>query len=189
MDLFSKKTNNQTTETATQEPELSKDKNQEKLNRINKLQDNSKQFNEDAGKTVVIKPNVPKTVLFFEDWYVTWQELYNEQIAFGKEPTAAAAYAEEHYRFKQQMIPSTQNPGQEFPKTTFRVVEPNSKFANLTKDLNFSPGKANNKAIADITDILKKNTVEHDKRTIMTICKEVGSTQYDVSWKIEAKAY
>lgn len=172
---ISAKPNKTETETVTQEPH-------DREAMMNRYLESSEQFVNDTKKKVEILPNVPVSVLFFEDWYLRYDDLVDEAIKVKKMETLdASEYAEKGYRVKQRMEKG-QDSGEEYAKTTYRVTLPNSSYPTMVRDLDIS----SKKAVELIDEQLRKVCLEggHTGKVLMTILKEGGATKFDVKWKI-----
>src|SRR6476620_867534 len=92
-----------------QEPEQKttvekKPKKESRADKINRFVQDSEQFNKETQRNVEVLPNVHTVVVFFEDWYLDWDELYHEAKVVRKlNDTDAIKYADKHYRVKKSV--------------------------------------------------------------------------------------
>lgn len=154
--------------------------------RINAYVEGSAKFNKDTSRTIEILPNVGISVLFFEDWYLDWDDLFHEaKIVKKLDDGGALKYADTNYRVKKTLKDSTNEVGKQYSQHTFLVTDPNSPFPDMVKELNLT----SKKAIDTLNEELKRVSLEHEGKIIVDIYKKQGKTQFQVEWKIEARPF
>lgn len=166
----------------TQEPEVQLDANS-RLAKIEKMKGKAEEFHEESKENVGLAANVPLIVKFPKDFYLDFDDVIDEQIQqFHKTSSEAAEYAEKNYKVRNKLEQDPNDSTRNYPRTTYRVKLPASKYPDMTRYLRIS----SKKGIEAINNELAKIAMNHDGDIVLTILRKQpnASNPFKITWEV-----
>jgi len=157
-----------------------------RLKAIQRMSERSTKFNEDAKQIVTLVANVAETVVFPKDFYIDYEDLFNEAVQVHKKSVKdAAEYAEKNYRVWRRLETDSEDPTRTYAQTTYKVTLPNSTFPEMVRDLKLS----SKNGLKAVNEELQKVAMVTDGPIIMKILKKQGASKFQVTWDVQGAPY
>jgi hypothetical protein len=160
-----------------------------KQQKIERLLEGYKKFQEDTKTRISFEPNVTQRVVFPYDWYNDFDEVLNEQISVHhKTELEAVEYAEKHHKVRKKIEHARDDESEVWTSTTFRDLR--LVDTSQPEIPRFWIASSKNAAQAVLDELARVSIEENwNGDILLEITKKQGSTIYKTKWEVKGSKF